>query len=39
MAMGRAMGPEQPNPQTAGPPGLGASPKKNMPEDALELWA
>ena len=38
MAMGRAMGPEQPNPQTAGLSGLG-DPSEAMPEEVLELWA
>ena len=38
MAMGRAMGPEQPSRQTAGPPGLG-EPSKIEPEEIIELWA
>jgi hypothetical protein len=32
MAMGRVMGPEQPDPQTAGPSGLG-DPSKTVPEE------
>ena len=38
MAMGRAMRPEQPDPQTAGPSGLGDL-SKTVPEEVLELWA
>ena len=38
MAMGRAMGPEQPSCQTAGPSGLG-EPSKTVLEEVLELWA
>ena len=38
MAMGRAMGPEQPDSQTAGPAGLG-DPSKTVPEEVLKLWA
>ena len=38
MAMGRAMGPEQPSCQTAVPSGLG-EPSKAVPEEVLKLWA
>ena len=38
VAMGHAMRPEQPNPQTTGPPGLG-DPSETVPEEVLELWA
>ena len=38
VAMGRVMRPEQPDPQTAGPSGLGC-PSKTVPEEVLELWA
>ena len=38
MAMGRAMRPEQPDPQTAGLPGP-RGPSKTVPEEVLELWA
>ena len=38
MAMGRAMGPEQPDPQTAGLSGLG-DPSETVPREMLELWA
>ena len=38
MAMGRGMRPEQPDPQTAGPSGLGDL-SETVPEEVLELWA
>ena len=36
--MGRAMGPEQPDPQTAGLSGLG-DPSETVPKEVLEFWA